>query len=1215
MKHIAFATFRTLSVVVAGTILGVVVLVAWLLGTPQGATWAVAHLNDFIGLDIRAGKISGRAVGPIEVEDLHLHFPDVDIVVDRARVVWTPLGLLDRDVRVDSLEGGTVTILVHSTPPTGPHHGPSYPHIPVGIVVGKARLKELRLQLAPDQPMQGIADVSLDDGRWAGDLFKVARLSGDYPLTGPFEVSADADLHEFVADIRSLAAKLTGDDGTEVSISGKAHVDDGPSDLDVAWKNLRWPLRLDEPPIAASREGSLKVTGTFADAKAEGILALGDTATVSGNVRWAKEALEGHLSWTKLAWPLTGPARVASEQGTIDVAGMPQAYRYRLDGSLTAEGYSGDAKASGHGTLDDVTLETLDLAVGRASVEGSAHVAWNPDVTIDADVAVANVDPALFAPAWPGSLNGRVKAVTSVRGSEPHSDFTIALDRSQLRERPFALDAAGTLENSQVTLASFELRAGESKIVGKGRVTPPFDVSAQLDSPDLVALWPGLGGEASVHADFKGTLEAPHANVVGATERLAYAGVVVESASFNADIDVSGPWRADVDVSGVTGPVQLIRAKASLGGNAQAHDIQARVEAPQGVVDLAAHGALDFRQLQWKGSVTSGRIALGELTPWTLEDAAALSASRERVATEPACWRNGESRACGQVTHEGPRLRTAFRLEKIDFGWFAPLLPSDWTVAGGLSGTGVVQLDDGRLTDARADVALAPTSVSREGETLLQTQEGAIHVSQDGGRILADASLPMQGGSIDANATIGDAADPLQRPLVARLEVRLDDLGFIRVASPEIDSASGHIEGTLAWTGTTGAPRANGSIALTDGRFKLGRPGITLEKVTATLTGVGNRAVDVDASATSDDGVLTVKGRTETSEEGSNFSLAVKGDRFRVANTTEVRAWVSPDLVVALQGRKLDVTGSVTVPKAEITPVTFDSGIAPSSDQRIVQKGGEADQAGGLVVSADVNLVLGEKIHFEGFGLKTDLEGRVRAIEQPGRPGSGRGEVRLEGGRYKAYGQDLEIESGRLLFNGGPLTEPGVDIRAVRKPTDDIEIDVLVRGTLAKPVFQLSSVPAMPRERQLSWLVLGRDLESTTGSGDERSMLANAALSLGLTGTDFLANTVRGRLGLDEISIGSQPGEESDQARFTIGKYLSPKLYVSYGVGIFQPGNVFKLLYDLGHGFKLSTESGVQTGGDLLYSVETGKPKKSAAKAAPAPAAQELGPPSAGSGG
>jgi translocation and assembly module TamB len=144
---------------------------------------------------------------------------------------------------------------------------------------------------------------------------------------------------------------------------------------------------------------------------------------------------------------------------------------------------------------------------------------------------------------------------------------------------------------------------------------------------------------------------------------------------------------------------------------------------------------------------------------------------------------------------------------------------------------------------------------------------------------------------------------------------------------------------------------------------------------------------------------------------------------------------------------------------------------------------------------------------------------------------------------------------------------------------------VLVRGRLDAPEFSLFSTPAMPQERQLSWLVLGRGLEEG-GSGDDRAMLTSAALSMGLSGSNFLAQRVRGGLRLDDITIGARPGEEADQARLTVGKYLSPDLYVSYGVGLFQPGHVFRLLYTIGRGFKLQTESGVESGGDLIYSIE-----------------------------
>jgi translocation and assembly module TamB len=32
---------------------------------------------------------------------------------------------------------------------------------------------------------------------------------------------------------------------------------------------------------------------------------------------------------------------------------------------------------------------------------------------------------------------------------------------------------------------------------------------------------------------------------------------------------------------------------------------------------------------------------------------------------------------------------------------------------------------------------------------------------------------------------------------------------------------------------------------------------------------------------------------------------------------------------------------------------------------------------------------------------------------------------------------------------------------------------------------------------------------------------------------------------------------------FTVGKYLSPRLYLSYGIGLFEPGQVITLRYRL----------------------------------------------------
>ena len=45
----------------------------------------------------------------------------------------------------------------------------------------------------------------------------------------------------------------------------------------------------------------------------------------------------------------------------------------------------------------------------------------------------------------------------------------------------------------------------------------------------------------------------------------------------------------------------------------------------------------------------------------------------------------------------------------------------------------------------------------------------------------------------------------------------------------------------------------------------------------------------------------------------------------------------------------------------------------------------------------------------------------------------GRGELSVIEGRYEAYGQKLDINRGRLLFDASPLDDPGLDIEARRR--------------------------------------------------------------------------------------------------------------------------------------------------------------------------------------
>src|SRR3546814_13668472 len=91
-----------------------------------------------------------------------------------------------------------------------------------------------------------------------------------------------------------------------------------------------------------------------------------------------------------------------------------------------------------------------------------------------------------------------------------------------------------------------------------------------------------------------------------------------------------------------------------------------------------------------------------------------------------------------------------------------------------------------------------------------------------------------------------------------------------------------------------------------------------------------------------------------------------------------------------------------------------------------------------LLSNADVTLKLGDTVRFEGFGLKSRLTGSVEAIEQPGIETRARGEINLVDGHYKAYGQDLPLETGKLSFSGALVPEPATEDRAARKSLHDV---------------------------------------------------------------------------------------------------------------------------------------------------------------------------------
>jgi len=403
------------------------------------------------------------------------------------------------------------------------------------------------------------------------------------------------------------------------------------------------------------------------------------------------------------------------------------------------------------------------------------------------------------------------------------------------------------------------------------------------------------------------------------------------------------------------------------------------------------------------------------------------------------------------------------------------------------------------------------------------------------------------------------------------------DLSLVDALVEAFSATVGQLSVDLAARGTVAEPTISGQYRI---RAQTDIPslGIQLRNIDVTAEAGPEGDLDIKGGFSSGDGRLEIAGAAPIIPSRDRPGrLTISGNRFLATQTDQITLFVSPNLEVLWTGTTLDVSGDVTVPRATIEIIEIpESAVRPSED--VVLVGAESQPRRPMDVSANIRLTLGEEILFKGFGFTTNVEGMLQLIEQPGAPTQGRGELALREGVYRGYGQNLTIDPGRLIFTG-PIDDPGLNVRAYRRATDGTRAGFLIGGSLKSPDLQVWSDPVMSESAVLSYVLFGRSTEQ--GSSAEQAQAGNAAAILG---GNILAMSMATQVGLDDARI--EAGARQQDAAFYAGKYLSPRLYVAYGTGLFEPIEVIRVRYLISGKLTLQTETGSRDSADLLYRIE-----------------------------
>lgn len=925
---------------------------------------------------------------------------------------------------------------------------------------------------------------------------------------------------------------------------------------------------------------------------------------VQGRVTPAGRLVRGQIDarWNDVVIPEKYAGRVLATEGGLRFDGTPEAYAVKGQFAAGPPGEPTQVAIDVQGTdkRADVRQLRLSQAAGRLTAQGNVEfqpVAWQ------LYVSARDFDPGKLLAAWDGSINLDANTRGVLAEAGPQGSLAIARLDGTLRGRPIA--GEGNVEFAAPARLEGDLRvsSGRSRVAVRGRSTEGQRVEATVSlAVASLADWvPDTAGSLSGEFQVRGAW--PKLTIAGAAEGRSLALAENRIARVTVRADVASP----LDPSGTLAIQARDLAAAGFrfasvvvegSGNQQRHEVDLTADSEQ--LDAAVSIAGGLTPTGWTGELLSLSLDSPDIARLSLRNPARVVWDSGNFSIGDTCLVEERGVLCvAAVLKQDGALQARYTLEHVQLALANALAPTAMPgqLRGEVQGEGRIRREpDGRLfgeariASPRAQMVMLddePGESVLGQRTLLLYENLDVRATLQGVRAVTQLSAGLQnGGSLKATLNMDDLTAPAPG-IAGRVDVRMPTLAPFAVFVPTVANLDGTVDAQILISGTLMAPEITGNVDATRLQADLGALGIELRDGRLRGEARNGGGFTLAASVASGKGHIELAG---TLSERGEIDARVRGQNFQAADLPMANVIVTPNVTLTGNPKGYLLQGALTIPRADVNieKMPQDQGANASPDVVVVRNGKVVQstaQEEAMPLTAIVQVKLGEEINVLGYGLESKVAGELEVRESPGNPTTGSGQLMVEG-TFKKYGQDLTITEGRLLFAGTPLDNPRLAIVAVREINEDLETGLRITGSAKAPIVTVISDPNVGEADALSYLVTGRSLNDVgSASGGSQDALATATRSLQGAGAGLVAKRIGARLGLDEASV--EENEMIGGSALTIGEYLSPRLYVSYGVGLFEPGEVIALRYNLSDDVGVRVQRGSEeTRAGVEYRIE-----------------------------
>jgi translocation and assembly module TamB len=1113
--------------------------------TLAGENDAEQGLQDETGGDINL---------PLTISFPHIVLQDIQLRVDGHMLAWQDLTLggefSGKRLRLSRVRWQDIT--AHIQPPEGEPPDPASEtdseqppdiaalldpanrerielpeiHLPIDLAVEEFEIRDARVRLAEREEL-------VEHFHLSADLIEQRLVIRALELEHPqLRLTADGRL--------MLAQDYPLD--LELRVQGRDLPQLGNIELEIqVWNTVGdLELRLD-----ARGPGSLQVEGQLAALRPE-----------------APHALD--IRWADLRWPVLEPARFRSEYGELRLEGDLHGYALALDVALSGEEIPDvQIAARGRGDYRSAELELLRIDALDGALESAGQVFWQEGIAWDAWLQLDAINAVPLHPEAPDGISGELRTRGELVGGRLVLDVEIDELQARIPREDLSVRLHGAVRHRPDEgwlLEEIALDAGLGSALVAGRIHDLIELEAEFEFPDLNAIVPDVAGRASGTLHVAGPMAEPDVDLQLDAWDLAYGDrAKLATVELRAQIASLGNGASTValELRGIEAPEAELgadRLALTLEGTRSAHRLGLSLQGAPLEAELMVNGGLT-PQFGWEGELASANLD-GAGMAWELEEALPVAYRPEPLGVDLGahCWRYRSARLCAdQALDLGEAGDAAIRLTGYELEWLNPWLPDELELGGSIEARIAGQWGDTPLPriDAQISVvdgqALLTDPDDRETVVPLRFDVMAFRLMLEEDRLDLNLDLESEGfAAADVHAVIAVGADGSLGAVDGNLRLTDLDLGVAAAFFPELRRLEGVINADAALGGTLAEPDVRGQLRLDSGVVEPLAVPVTLSEIALQVDVEGNRA-EIDGGFRSGVGEANLGGHAEWSDQEWLLELGLDGDRLEAAYEDMVRLRVSPDLLLRVRPGDVNLTGTVTVPRGEITIQRLPEGtVSVSPDVVFIDEELEAElllaedlrAPEGWAVGTDVEVVLGDRIEFTGFGLTGRIIGAMRVRQVDDGVLQANGELRIVDGATGPTGSACGSAKGSSCSPGRSMRprstwKPCGRSRVRRRvlaQTRTVVAGLRIEGRPEQPRVSLFSEPAMSDDDVLSYIILGRPVGESGPEGG--NMMAQAALALGIAGGGGYATAAAEGLGIEDFEIDTRG--EGDDTQFVV---------------------------------------------------------------------------------